>query len=52
MLTAISETNKGEETQKLLAEKESTIQLLKKKIKIPATRLIQDLEPIELEKEK
>ena len=33
-------------------EKESTIQLLKKKLKIPATKLIQATELTELEKEK
>ena len=33
-------------------EKENTIQLLNKKIKIPSTQLIQDIELTELEKEK
>ena len=36
----------------MLAEKESTIQLLKKNLKIPLTQLIQGLELTELEKEK
>ena len=50
LLTPDSDTNKGEETQKLLAKKENTIQLLKKKLKNPATQLIQALELTELEK--
>ena len=32
-----NEANKGEVTQKILAEKENTFQLLKKNLKIPAT---------------
>ena len=36
----------------MINEKESTIQILKKKLKIPATQLIQDTKLIELEKEK
>ena len=51
LLTTESETNKGQASQKLLVDKESTIQLWKKKLKIPATQLIQALELIELEKE-
>ena len=35
----------------MLNEKENAIQLLKKKLKIPATRLIQGLELAEIEKE-
>ena len=38
--------------QKILAKKESTIQLLKKKLKIPVTQLIHVSELTELEKEK
>ena len=52
MLSIYNESTKGEVTQKILAEKENTIQLLKKKLKIPATQLIQDLELTELEREK
>ena len=52
LLTTDSEENKGEETHKLLNEKENTIQLLKKKLKISATQLIQALQLSELEKEK
>ena len=37
-----SEVGKGPTTKNILAEKESTIKLLKKKLKIPATELIQD----------
>ena len=37
LLTVGSEENKGEATHKLLNEKENTIQLLKKKLKSPAT---------------
>ena len=47
-----SETNRGQATKKILVEKESTIQLLKKKLKIPSTQLIQASELTELEKEK
>ena len=52
MLTADSETDKGEATHKLLNEKENTIQLLKNKLKIPATQLIQATKLTELKKEK
>ena len=47
-----SEVDKGQANKKKLAEKEKTIQLLKNKLKIPATQLLQDFELIELEKEK
>ena len=36
----------------MLNEKENTIQLLKNKLKIPSTQLIQSTELIEMEKEK
>ena len=52
LLAIDNEANKGEFTQKILAEKENTIQLIKKKFKIPTTQLIQYFELIELEKEK
>ena len=45
-------TDKGAGTQRLLNEKENTIQLLKKKLRIPGTILIQDSELSELEKER
>ena len=51
-MTIDSETNKGESTQNFLTKKENTIQLLKKKLKILATKLIQASELTELEKEK
>ena len=35
-----SEVDKGQDTKKILDEKESTIQLLKNKLKIPTTPLI------------
>ena len=44
--------DKGTATQKLLKDKEGTIQLLKQKLDILATRLIQTVEFIEIEKEK
>ena len=47
-----NESNKGEVTQKIIAEKENTIQLLKKKLKIHATQLIQASELTELETKK
>ena len=47
-----SEVEKGQETKKNLAKKENTIHLLKKKLKIPTTQLIQAYELTELEKEK
>ena len=52
LLAADSYAYKGSATQKLLNEKENTIQLLKKKLKIPSTQLIQAYELTELEKEK
>ena len=47
-----SESKKGEATQKIIAEKENTIQLLQKKLKIPASQLIQAFELTKIEKEK
>ena len=44
--------DKGTSTQMLLKEKEDTIQLLKKKLKILATQLIQDSKLSELERDK
>ena len=44
--------DKGAATQKLLKYKESTIRLLKRKLEIPATRLIQTFKLTEIEKEK
>ena len=52
LLAIDNEANKGEVTQKILTEKENTIHLLKKKLEIPAMRLIQASELTELEKEK
>ena len=52
MLAIDTEANKGEVTQKILAEKENTIQLLERKLNIHATQLIQASELTELEKEK
>ena len=40
LLDIDNEANKGEVTQKILEEKENTILLLKKKLKILATQLI------------
>ena len=51
-MTVDSEENKGEATHKFHNDKENTIQLLKKKLKIPTTQLIQASELSELEKEK
>ena len=39
-------------TQKLLKEREGTIQLLNKKVDIPATRIIQTIELTKIEKKK
>ena len=47
-----SELERGQATNKILARKENTIQLLKKKLKIPATQLNQTSELTVLEKEK
>ena len=49
---ADSQADKGVSTQRFLKEKENAIQLLKKKLSIPATHLIQTSELIEIEKEK
>ena len=46
-----SEPYRGHTTNKILDNKENTIQLLKKKLKFPSTRLIQAFELTELEKE-
>ena len=43
---------KGVATKRLLKDKESTIQLLKKMLGNPTTRLIQTSQLIEIEKEK
>ena len=47
-----SESNTGQAIKKILAEKENTIQLLKNKLKIQATQLIQASKLKVLEKEK
>ena len=47
-----SEVDKGKVTKNILKEKKRTIQLLKNKLKILTTHLIQASELIELEKEK
>ena len=47
-----SEQDRGRDTKKILVEKENIIQLLKKKLRIPATQLIQASELTELENEK
>ena len=52
LLIVDSEEDKGTSTQNLLNEKENTIKLLKKKLKISSTQLIQAIELTELEKEK
>ena len=52
LLTIDNEADKGEVTKKIHDEKENTIQLLKKKLKIPTTQLIQGFELTELEKDK
>ena len=49
---ADSQGDKGVATQRLLKDKEGTIQLLKKKLEIPSTWLIQTPELIEIEKER
>ena len=45
-------SNQGGAAQKLLDEKEKEVQILKKKLKIPSTQLIQTSELTEFEKEK
>ena len=52
LLVADSQADKGFSTQKLLKEKENAIQLLKRKLNIPSTQLIQTSELTEFEKEK
>ena len=47
-----NDQDRGQATKKILAEKENSIQLLKKKLKIPTTQLIRDSELTVLEKEK
>ena len=49
-MTADNESDKGEATHKFLNEKDNAIQLLKKKLKIPSTHLIQSTDITELEK--
>ena len=46
------QSNQGGGSQKLLDEKEKEVQILKKKLKIPSTQLIQTSELTEFEKEK
>ena len=52
LLAMDSEVDKGQATMKILAENKSSIQLLKKKMKISATQLIQASELTKLEKTK
>ena len=52
LLAMDSESDRGQATKKILVEKESIIQLLKKKLKIPSTQLIQAYELTVLEREK
>ena len=47
-----SEVDKGQDTKNILAEKENTNQLLKKKLKVPSIQLIQAYELTYLEKGK
>ena len=51
LLVADSQDDKGATTQKLLNEKENAIQILKKKLKLPSTQLIQIVELTDFEKE-
>ena len=51
LLVADSQDDKGATTQKLLNEKENAIQILKKKLKLPSTQLIQTAELMDFEKE-
>ena len=44
LLPMDNEQYRGRDTMKILVEKENIIQLLKKKLKIPATQLIQSSE--------
>ena len=50
LLTMDSEINRGKASNKILVEKENTIQLLRNKLKIPATQLCQAPELTKLEK--
>ena len=52
LLVADSQDDKGATTQKLLKEMENAIQLLKKKMNIPSTQLIQTSKRTKFEKEK
>ena len=52
LLDMDSELDRGQATKKFFARKEHTIQLLKKKLKIPATQLTQASELTVLEKQK
>ena len=47
-----SQGDKGVATQRLLKDKDGTIQLLNKKLEIPSARLIQIAELMEIEKER
>ena len=46
------QSNKGAMAQKLFDEKEKEVQVVKKKLKIPSTQLIQTSELTEFEKDK
>ena len=52
LLVIDSQADKGASAQKLLTEKKIAIQLLKRKMKIPFTELIQTSKIMEFEKEK
>ena len=52
ILAVGGQADKGACMKKILDEKEDTIQLLKKKLKIPATQFIGGPELVEIEKEK
>ena len=52
LLKVDGQSDKGAVTQKLLDEKEKEVQVLKKKLKIPSTQLIQTSELTEFQKEK
>ena len=52
MLKVDGQLDKGAVAQNLFDEKEKEVQVLKKKLKIPSTQLIQNLELTEFEKEK
>ena len=52
LLKVEGQSDKGAVAQKLFDEKEKEVQVLKKKLKIPSTQLIQTSELTEFEKEK